>query len=741
MSVSLRRIRQLAVLFGLGLAMVVAHLTDVMVVDHDAWLQRSYRNRWAFRDVPTRRGSVQDREGRWLTADQPCAAVELHYWAFRRYHPVGAAIEGANLALDCDAIRLPGLAHLDYRDPRHATAALHLLVAVGVDKLRAEVSGKDNARDLRFYLSSLLSSLTNASHSQIGRQLRQAAAAGSQEPACHVLGLDPRELRALFAVRLQELVELDRRVRAGDRRAEVLWEVLESARAKRIEWLGIPKANRKRAPPDQKLCCVADGLAFEVILYLASIQERHPGLLVHASVRRVRNTLPGRSGLASLEPFLGRVTPVFWRADQQQRDQQLLEQQLDQMAVELDELSEEDVLLSDRLRELVRDRAHKAVQGYLRRGRVGTSGVEKELDLPLRGGPGLRFVERSRRTPERKLLGSFDVTPGLDCRLTFDLRLQALLEQALDEGLASLERDQAAAMAVVNMRGDVLALASRPLDKLPAAVFWPSAGNIGSVGKPFVLLEHLDAMRRGRPHKPHREYHDCVGSYGPRLGCDHSHLGDARDPVKALGESCNFFFYQAAEGLHGEGVLAAYARFGLAPGGRHQQRIPGLWLRNPVKTERSHRDPRRLAIGYGIQANVLTMARAYAGLATGRLPGLSFVLDGHRPGTVELGLHPDDLAVVRDGMEHCVREGTAAREAGLRELGVLAKTGTATVGEPRSKINNAWLAGYLTRERPTLAFAAVVYGVRGYGAARAGPLVIAFLEKLRNDPQLWEIFR
>ena len=107
---------------------------------------------------------------------------------------------------------------------------------------------------------------------------------------------------------------------------------------------------------------------------------------------------------------------------------------------------------------------------------------------------------------------------------------------------------------------------------------------------------------------------------------------------------------------------------------------------------------------------------------------------------VDLGLHPDDLAVVRDGLEHCVREGTAARELRLRELGVLAKTGTATVGGPASKINNAWLAGYLTRERPTLAFAVVVYRVRGYGAARAGPLVTAFLEKLRNDEELREAY-
>jgi len=754
---SQRRVRQLAALFALGLAVVVLHLAYVMVVEHDAWLGRSYQNRWAFRDVPTRRGSLQDRHGRWLAEDEPCWALELHYWAFRRYDPVGAAVEGARLALDVG-------------DYHHATRACQLLLAIGVDRLRKDGSrlrkdgsNEDDARDLRFYLSSLLSTLTNASHFQISQRLRQAAEAGSRAPVYQVLGLDPGELLTLFEARLGELAELDRRVAVARPDAKSLWENLETAREDRQAWLREQAAQKNeddkndrgdRPPPDQRLVRIGDQLPFDVTLCLASIRERHPGLMVHPSVRRVRNTLPGRTDLASLEPFLGRVARAFWHADQEERDRQLLQQQLDRMEVELDELPDGDGELSDLLQQQVRDRARKAVHSHLlSRGRVGTSGLEKELDLELRGGPGLRFVERSRRVRERRLWGSFNVTPGIDLRLTIDLRLQVLLEQSMDEALASLEEDQEAAMAVINTRGDVLALVSRPLGKLPAAVSWSSSGAIGSVGKPFVLLEHLDAIRHGRPHKRHQDYRECVGTYARRLGCDHSHYGDAKDPVKALGQSCNFFFYQAAEGLDRVGVLDAYRRFGLAPNlppargrdvaearfaGRHQRRIAGLWLRNPVKTH--DRIPERLAIGYGIEANDLSIARAYAGLATGKLPELSFVRDQDRGLPVDLGLHPDDLAVVRDGLEHCVREGTAKREQRLGELGVLAKTGTATVDKPTSKINNAWLAGYLTRERPTLVFAAVVYKVRGYGAAVSGPLVTAFLDKLRNDAELREIY-
>ena len=87
MSGSRRRLRLLAMLFATGLLGVVGHLFLVMVVQHDVWLHRSYKNRWAFRDVPTRRGSLHDRNGLLIAQDVPCSALSLHYWTFRRDHP------------------------------------------------------------------------------------------------------------------------------------------------------------------------------------------------------------------------------------------------------------------------------------------------------------------------------------------------------------------------------------------------------------------------------------------------------------------------------------------------------------------------------------------------------------------------------------------------------------------------------------------------------------------------------
>ena len=91
MTGSSRRIVVVAVFATLATAVVLAGLLRLMVEEHDLWLERSYRNRWSFRDVPTRRGSIYDRTGQRLVHDVPRYALELNYRAFRRLDPIGAA--------------------------------------------------------------------------------------------------------------------------------------------------------------------------------------------------------------------------------------------------------------------------------------------------------------------------------------------------------------------------------------------------------------------------------------------------------------------------------------------------------------------------------------------------------------------------------------------------------------------------------------------------------------------------
>jgi cell division protein FtsI/penicillin-binding protein 2 len=149
--------------------------------------------------------------------------------------------------------------------------------------------------------------------------------------------------------------------------------------------------------------------------------------------------------------------------------------------------------------------------------------------------------------------------------------------------------------------------------------------------------------------------------------------------------------------------------------------------------------PRR-AIGYGVQASPLHVARAYAALATGWLPTLGLRV-GARP-RVPLDDVTGEIVTTRKGLRACIEHGTASKRGleVLDELGVCGKTGTAEVGI-RDGENNAWFAGYLPdRGEPQvqLCCCAVVYWVRDqvHGAEAAGSLVADFLRAVRDDPEL-----
>ena len=193
-------------------------------------------------------------------------------------------------------------------------------------------------------------------------------------------------------------------------------------------------------------------------------------------------------------------------------------------------------------------------------GRFGRSGVEFACDTMLIGAPGLRWIEKNRRQEEQRLLASLDVAPGQDVRLTIDARLQLVLEGVADRyapfcyelGVALLDAES----------GEVLALAGRPLldpEGHPRwttpALVWERTGFLGSVAKPFIALEQLDASRSGRAHKDVATFRPCTRVYGKpaqggkTLKCDGVHGDKSSNPVEALARSCNFYFYEAATGL------------------------------------------------------------------------------------------------------------------------------------------------------------------------------------------------
>ncbi len=735
MKVGRTRIHTLLAGFAACATGLVVHLFWIMIVQHDDWLERSVRNRWAFRDVPAQRGALQDRFGRVIAEDRPALSVLLHYRAFRRDHPLGCAVHGANLL---DATRGTARERFGYVSAQNGpVAALDHLLAMPFRWLLGEEIASEASRDLRFYVATLIGVLEDGRRRDgyrwldeagdgIGGGLRLAEALGAERSGA---------LRAALRRRAAEFAALDDRL-SGDAE-RVLQAELERCRLWHIE--DVEREHRLRL--------VQRVVAFETGVHLALLRERQPGFTLQASVERQRRTLPGRDDVGSLDTVLGIVGP-YWR----EHVEQMQERVADQLGPEiLAELVPRTPDLPEGFAGSLADAARRQVQLHLvARGRRGRNGVEAAMDDTLAGAPGLRLVEKNRSADEQQLLRALRVLPGRDVRLALDVDLQGEVEAALDRNPAGM----ATAIALLApATGELLAFGGRPLRRdgkpvwVTAACRWPTTGAIGSVAKSFVLLEQLDARRHGRPSTPAETYRPCtrtgyqVPGMPRSLTCSGLHGVAARDPAYALAHSCNFFYYQAAEGLGADGVAQAFRRVGLLPysadedGPRFVRAVPGLGQLARPRGERQLLQLR--AIGYGLNATVIHVARAYAALATGVLPPLVLVPGARHPAPAPLDVHPDDLAVVRAGMAACVESGSARRLPSLRALGVRAKTGTAEISN-RTGANNAWFAGYVGGDRPTLAFAAVAYAVpdQQHGGDVAGVLVADLLAAVQADDTL-----
>jgi len=718
---------------------VLVQLYLLMIEQGPSWVERSYRNRWGFRDVPTRRGTIVDREGRMVAEDVPAFDLVLHYRAFRRDHVVGIAVHGANLAMQAGGY---GDDLFGFRGrERGPLQALQAILDMPAAWLREGALPADIARDLRFYVSALVSVTTGRSRSLVSRDVRGA----TPEDGVSVRDVLGQEVVAGvtrgFARRHAELDRISLWLAERGLQRD-LWDVVEGRR--RVHgW--------RDADAEHVARTVYRGVGYELAVRVRLLGERHPGLSVRPSVGRRRGRLAGRADLASLEPLVGGVTP-YWVEDRED------------LEVTVDELLSEQVLadlvpldpdLPAELSERLEADARRAVSTHLlTHGRIGRWGLERDFDPVLAGRPGLRLVVKDRRAVERGQWSSLDTSPGQDLQLTIDLELQELLEAALDRHWKGAQAARELAIALVEpSTGDILAMGGRPLGRTgepsyttPAAT-WSGVGFVGSIAKPFVALEQLDAERAGRAARHHSGFGPCAGTFkiaglSRGLSCN-GHGAAVTDVGFSLARSCNFFFYQAARGLGRDGLARAFARAGWFAGDggddpRYQRRVPGVNGIGAASVADRGVALERKAIGYGVQASALQVARAYAGIATGKLPELGLVESPERRRrAVYLDVHPDDLEQVRAGLRRCVTEGTARSVSGLRGWGVRAKTGTAEIST-RTRHNNAWLAGYLPGERPTLSFAAVAYDVpdKLHGADVAGKLVAELIAALERDASL-----
>lgn len=393
---------------------------------------------------------------------------------------------------------------------------------------------------------------------------------------------------------------------------------------------------------------------------------------------------------------------------------------------------------------------------------VGQSGLEALYNDALTGTDGLRRVVVNSRGVEVSLYEDQPAHAGGVVELTLSANLQAAMEQAFKGRAGS-------AVALDPYTGEVLGLVSSPgfdpnsfssgierslwesLSRDPETpLFNRAIQGQYAPGSLFKVVVAAAALELGLITPETTTY--CPGYasiYGHVFRCNRGTGHGNVSLGRALGESCNVYFYLLGAKLDIQRV-AEYARlFGLgsATGIDLPNEALGL-IPDPAWKERLFKAPWypgetiSVSIGQGqVLATPLQMARMMAVIANGGKlvqPHLVRLAAG-RPVAYEsprsIGLKPSTLAAIRRGLFMAVNAGGSAQRAQIADLVVAGKTGSAQVvsssklrEDVRSIQPRAWFAGFAPLDNPRIALAVLVdHG--GSGGTAAAPVALAILEK------------
>jgi penicillin-binding protein 2 len=398
---------------------------------------------------------------------------------------------------------------------------------------------------------------------------------------------------------------------------------------------------------------------------------------------------------------------------------------------------------------------------------VGKSGIEFTYNDFLTGKDGYKQVIVNSRGREMGKLEQVDPIPGRQLKLTVDLDLQRVAEEAM--------ADRSGAVVVLNPQtGEVLAMLSHP-------AFDPNefAGRMGaeqwqaiqndpnrpllnraiqarfSPGSVFKIIMATAGMEAGTV-TPSTSYY-CAGSivlYGNLFHCHGGHGHGTVGLHQAIVNSCNIFFYNVGKTL-GIDRISYYAhKLGLGDktGIDLPNEDPGL-IPSPEWKRKVRYQPWYLgetisvSIGQGaVGVTPLQLVRSLGGIAVGGLFRQPHLVDWQQnegittpntnPIDEKFDLRPTTVEEITRGMWGVVNEGGTGTRARLPDVQVCGKTGTVQVVGSGAKVkqtagsefgNHGWFVGFAPREHPEIAVAVIVeHG--GYGGDISAPIVHEILK-------------
>ncbi len=409
--------------------------------------------------------------------------------------------------------------------------------------------------------------------------------------------------------------------------------------------------------------------------------------------------------------------------------------------------------------------------------KVGQSGVEGTYDAWLRGVDGSRDVIVNSHGKEVGVLGQQVATPGHDLKLTIDLDLQRVAEQAM-------EGRNGALVAMDPHTGEILAMVSRPtFDPNQFAVrltrsYWSQLVNDPNhplmnkaiqaqlaPGSTFKIIMSLAGLEENVAQDFKVMCNGGGTFFGRFFACDKHH--GTVDIDHAIPWSCDTFYYALAQRL-GIDTIAKYAtEVGLAQktGIDLPNEASGTMPSTEWKLKTQHEkwyagETISVGIGQGaVQVTPLQLARALSGIASGgKLVRPHVVLPGevdpsiaanvaeNYPGSGDktIPMTTATWETITDAMAATIGPGGTAGAVHLEGIDFAGKTGTAEVvnhsagatslgtGNERA---NAWFVGMAPRRNPDIVVT-VLCEHGGWGAEASAPVaaqvVNAFVTKQRK---------
>ena len=398
---------------------------------------------------------------------------------------------------------------------------------------------------------------------------------------------------------------------------------------------------------------------------------------------------------------------------------------------------------------------------------IGKDGLEKFLEPYIRGTDGK--INKSRNiTSDTYAPDEIPAIPGNDALLTIDFELQRIAEESLKETIEEIKRkgqisdDKAGADAgggavvVTDVRtGEILAMASYP-DFNPASFDKDYTKLIEDSGKPmfnraisgtyppgsvFKIVTAIAGLEEGEV-----KTSDVIVDkgqyehYGQTFNCwiwtQSGKTHGSQNVEQAIGNSCNYYFYEIGKRL-GEKKIYQYAeKFGLGKktGIEIEGESAGILANEKYKKDTFDQiwypgDTLQMSIGQSFNVftplQLVSYISAVANGGTCFRPHLTKAIRSSVDGGIvkefaseingKVEMSDETYRAVTHGMYLGSREGTSSAVFADFPINVCSKTGSAQVNSGSA---NGVFASYAPYENPQIAVAVVIENA-GSGAALA----------------------